>query len=168
MRIVKPIPVASLESLSFGSMFKAYCPWEDVFMSTSDLVDLSRLKSLDISISRAPSVLRNVRSIVPNLERLFINIHLQERHYDDLDEDDPEMVESIQEFNPLRFLAVRGLRPYSALQKVRSSTLLNEPHSSIHLSSKLDSFIPWRQTPKSDRSVSRESQSSEHPQPRKN
>jgi hypothetical protein len=86
-------------------------------MSTSDLVDLSRLKSLDISISRAPSVLRNVRSIVPNLERLFINIHLQERHYDDLDEDDPEMVELIQEFNPLRFLAVRGLRPYSALQR---------------------------------------------------
>ncbi|KAJ5215450.1 uncharacterized protein N7498_001857 [Penicillium cinerascens] len=115
---VKPIPVASLKSLSFGSMFKAHCPWEDVFMSISNLVDLSRLKSLDISVSRAPSLLRNARSIVPNLERLFINMHLQDRHYDYLEEDDPEMVELIQEFNPLRFLAVRGLRTYSALHRI--------------------------------------------------
>ncbi|KAJ5295554.1 hypothetical protein N7508_010375 [Penicillium antarcticum] len=118
MQSLKPMPVASLKSLSFGGMFKAYCPWEDVFMSISHLVDLSRLKSLDISVSRAPSLLRNVRSIIPNLQRLFINMHLQERHYDDLEEDDPEMVGLIQEFNPLRFLAVRGLRTYSALHKI--------------------------------------------------
>ncbi|KAE8138301.1 hypothetical protein BDV38DRAFT_270766 [Aspergillus pseudotamarii] len=67
----KPSPAACLVSLSFTS--PARCgPWEVTLPELANMVDLSRLHSLDISIHSDPTLLMRAASILTSLERLFL------------------------------------------------------------------------------------------------
>lgn len=84
------------------------------------MVDLSGLKSLDIGVSDKPHLLENLASILPNLERLFFDIHPMTRREEDVNKDDEDMVSIVQKLNPLQYFSLRGLRSLSYLRQILS------------------------------------------------
>lgn len=112
-------PKASLDSLSFDS-HPPLSPWEEVLSSMTHLVDLSRLRSLEIGVYSSPSTLKNVASELHGLERLYINMHPWKLHHEDIHADDEQMVAAVQAFRPLRYLCLEGLRSFISLRDILS------------------------------------------------
>lgn len=112
-------PKASLDSLSFDA-HPPLSPWEDVLSSMTHLVDLSRLRSLEIGVYSNPNTLKNVASELHGLERLYINMHPWKLHHEDIHADDEQMVAAVQAFRPLRFLCLEGLRSFISLREILS------------------------------------------------
>lgn len=110
-------PKASLDSLSFDA-HPPMSPWEGVLSSMTHLVDLSRLRSLEIGVYSSPDTLKNVASELCGLERLYINMHPWKIHHEDIHADDDQMVAAVQAFRPLRYLSLEGLRSFTSLRDI--------------------------------------------------
>jgi hypothetical protein len=108
---------ATLQSVAFEKG-PVLMPWEDIVHDLADLVDLSKLKSLDICVYQNPPLLRNAAAIMPNLERFFFDMHPKIRHEEDMSKDDEDIVSIVLELNPLRYLSLRGLRSFSSLRRI--------------------------------------------------
>jgi hypothetical protein len=113
------MPRASLDSLSFDA-HPPMSPWEEVLSSMSQLVDLSRLRSLEIGVYGNPAILKKVASELHGLERLYINMHPWKLHHEDIHADDEQMVAAVQAFRPLRHLCLEGLRSFTSLREILS------------------------------------------------
>jgi hypothetical protein len=112
-----PIPVACLDSLSldFGG---GHGPLEEILLKLGNLVDLSQLRSLDMSVYSNPSLLTQAASLFHRLDRLFVNIDPWAKRQEDANADDNEMVAAVRAFAPVRFLCLRGLRRTSSLDYI--------------------------------------------------
>ncbi|GIJ83410.1 hypothetical protein Asppvi_002230 [Aspergillus pseudoviridinutans] len=113
---LKPVPAACLESLSLD--IDGHRPSEEVLVKLGNLVDLSRLRSLDMSIYSSPSLLAQAASLFHSLERLFVAMDPWAKNNEDVNADDEEMVAAVLAFAPLRFLCLRGLRSTSSLDHI--------------------------------------------------
>ncbi|PKX93696.1 uncharacterized protein P174DRAFT_405823 [Aspergillus novofumigatus IBT 16806] len=113
----KPVPAACLDSLSlhFGS---GRGPLEEILLKLGNLIDLSRLRSLDMSIHSSPSLLAQAASLFHSLERLFVTMDPWAKPNEDVNADDEEMVAAVRAFAPVRFLCLRGLRSTSSLDHI--------------------------------------------------
>ncbi|KAF7169503.1 hypothetical protein CNMCM5623_002188 [Aspergillus felis] len=114
---LKPVPAACLEALSLDFR-DGNGPSEEVLMKLGSLVDLSRLRSLDMSIYSSPSLLAQAASLFHSLERLFVAMDPWAKHNEDVNADDDEMVAAVRAFAPLRFLCLRSLRNTSSLDHI--------------------------------------------------
>jgi hypothetical protein len=114
---LKPVPAACLESLSLDFR-DSYGPAEEVLMKLGNLVDLSRLRSLDMSIYSNPSLLAQAASLFHSLERLFVTMDPWAKHNEDVNADDEEMLAAVRTFAPVKFLCLRGLRSTSSLDHI--------------------------------------------------
>ncbi|KAJ5110137.1 hypothetical protein N7532_002782 [Penicillium argentinense] len=112
-------PTASLDSLSFDA-HPSLSPWEDVLLNMTQLVDLSRLRSLEIGVYSNPNSLRTAASKLHGLERLYINMHPWKLHHDNIHADDDQMVAAVMSFYPLKFLCLEGLRNFYSLRDILS------------------------------------------------
>ncbi|KAE8335848.1 hypothetical protein BDV24DRAFT_155685 [Aspergillus arachidicola] len=111
---VKPGPAASLVSLSFTS--PARCgPWEKTLLEMASFVNLSQLRSLDISIHSDPTLLMRAASILTSQSA-----------------EDEDMIAAVQAFNPLKYLWLRGLQRSESLHR-----LAIEPWDTNHQNSML-------------------------------
>ncbi|RAL16646.1 uncharacterized protein BO97DRAFT_467918 [Aspergillus homomorphus CBS 101889] len=116
---------AVLESLTF-SCFEPSKPLEHVLLNISTLLDLSRLRSLDIGAYAEPAMLTEAASKMVRLERLYIHMvpwykQRASRWLSDSDSatwDIEEMISVVQAFRPLRFLCMRGLRSFTSLDRI--------------------------------------------------
>ncbi|RHZ71790.1 hypothetical protein CDV55_105373 [Aspergillus turcosus] len=114
---LKPVPAACLDSLSldFGN---GHGPLEEILLKLGNLVDLSRLRSLDMSVYSNPSLLTQAASLFHSLDRLFITMDAWAKRNQDVNADDEEMVAAVRAFAPVRFLCLRGLRSNSSLDHI--------------------------------------------------
>ncbi|GFG24952.1 hypothetical protein IFM61606_04877 [Aspergillus udagawae] len=114
---LKPVPAACLDSVSlhFGS---GRGPLEEILLKLGNLIDLTRLRSLDMSIYSSPSLLAQAASLFHSLERLFVTMDPWAKPNEDVNADDEEMVSAVRAFAPLRFLCLRGLRSTSSLDHI--------------------------------------------------
>ncbi|PYI06992.1 hypothetical protein BO78DRAFT_386407 [Aspergillus sclerotiicarbonarius CBS 121057] len=112
----KPSPaVISLESLTFADP-DARRPLEHILLNISTMIDLSRLRSLDVGVYAEPTLLAQVASTLTNLERLYVNMGSRGQYkLDDNTSDVQEMIIAVQAFRPLRYLCLRGLRSLSSV-----------------------------------------------------
>ncbi|KAE8329331.1 hypothetical protein BDV39DRAFT_191539 [Aspergillus sergii] len=114
---VKPGLAACLVSLSFTS--PARCgPWEKTLLEMASFVDLSRLRSLDISIHSDPTLLMRAASILTSLERLFLTMDPWMVRTAGQSADDEDMIAAVQAFNPLKYLWLRGLQRSESLHRI--------------------------------------------------
>jgi hypothetical protein len=113
----KPVPAACLDSLSlhFGS---GHGPLEEILLKLGKLVDLSRLRSLDMSVYSNPSLLIQAASLLHSLDRLFVDMDPWTKRNEEVNADDNEMVAAVRAFAPVRFLCLRGLRRTSSLDPI--------------------------------------------------
>jgi hypothetical protein len=107
--------VSMLESIST----RESGPDESVFLKLSDVVDLSRLRSLEIGNFYSPFTLSRVAVRLPNLERLFISAFPGkwgpgEVGYLDINSDNEDAIAAIQAFNALKYLHISGIRAVSS------------------------------------------------------
>ncbi|GFF36178.1 hypothetical protein IFM46972_04800 [Aspergillus udagawae] len=114
---LKPVPAACLDSLSLDFR-DSYGPAEEVLLKLGNLVDLTRLRSLDMSIYSSPSLLAQAASLFHSLERLFVTMDPWAKPNEDVNADDEEMVSAVRAFAPARFLCLRGLRSTSSLNHI--------------------------------------------------
>ncbi|GKZ76117.1 hypothetical protein AnigIFM56816_005092 [Aspergillus niger] len=124
----KPSPATVyLDSLTL-IILEPYRPLEQILWNISSMVDLSRLRSLDIGVHSEPTMLSQAASFLISLERLYVHmvpwnkqrvLHW-DSHSEDATWDIEEMVSAVNAFRPLRFLCLRGLRSFSSLERIVS------------------------------------------------
>jgi hypothetical protein len=113
----KPVPAACLDSLSLD-LGGGHGPVEEILLKLGNIVDLSRLRSLDMSVYSNPSLLAQAASLFHSLDRLFVTMDARAKRNEDVNEDDEEMVAAVRAFAPVRFLCLRGLRSTSSLDHI--------------------------------------------------
>ncbi|KAL2843890.1 hypothetical protein BJY01DRAFT_248447 [Aspergillus pseudoustus] len=107
---VNPMPACSLDSISlFGRL--------NIIPKLATIVDLSRLRSLEIQVLEDPAVLEQAAWVLPNLERLFLSVWqvVQDR---DSGRDNDDLVAAIRAFRPLKYLSLCGFYSTSTLKRI--------------------------------------------------
>ncbi|KAL4914840.1 hypothetical protein BDW62DRAFT_135929 [Aspergillus aurantiobrunneus] len=102
--------VPALDSLSLCG------PHESVILRLAEAVDISRLLSLEMENYVDVALLRQIATLFPALERLFINP--DPSGWRELYDDHEDAITAIKTFPPLKFLCLRGLRNPSGLMKL--------------------------------------------------
>ncbi|OJI88778.1 hypothetical protein ASPTUDRAFT_79798 [Aspergillus tubingensis CBS 134.48] len=125
---VKPSsPVVCIDSLTFINGDPQQ-PHESILFNISTMIDLSRLRSLDLGVHSEPAMLGKVASILVHLERLYVGMvpwnkprtSYTEDNSVDAASDNEEMISAVQTFRSLRFLCLRGLWNFSSLDRILS------------------------------------------------
>ncbi|GIK04903.1 hypothetical protein Aspvir_009001 [Aspergillus viridinutans] len=111
---LKPVLAACLESLSLDFRDK-YGPLEEILLKLGNLIDLSWLRSLDMTVHSNPRLLAQAASLFHSLERLFVTMDPWAKHFN---ADDEEMLAAVRTFAPVRFLCLRGLGSTSSLDDI--------------------------------------------------
>ncbi|KAL3460847.1 hypothetical protein BJX64DRAFT_262321 [Aspergillus heterothallicus] len=107
---IKPVSACSLSSISlFGRL--------DILPKLATVVDLSRLRSLEIQVLEDPGLLKRAALALSNLERLFLSVWqvVQDR---DFGRDNDDLVTGVQAFRPLKYLSLCGFYSTSSLKRI--------------------------------------------------
>ncbi|KAJ0424018.1 hypothetical protein BJY00DRAFT_309828 [Aspergillus carlsbadensis] len=116
-RAIQPVPVASLESLTL--LDNAYPTY--VLPKLSGIVDLSNLRSLDITLDFDVYLFTDLAPSLVSLERLFAGVstpRLLDISPADSATDSPQAMAAVLAVKPLKYLCLRGLRDTANLHRI--------------------------------------------------
>ncbi|KAJ5312674.1 hypothetical protein PENANT_c007G05730 [Penicillium antarcticum] len=118
-----PVPVSSLESISIpgaGPGLRQTGPGEELLLKIMGVVDLSRLRSLQINSVRDSAKLARVATLLPSLERLFISAQplVWVSDFESTDIHRQDMVDAIRAFHPLEYLHLSGICSAPSLMQI--------------------------------------------------
>ncbi|KAL3471030.1 hypothetical protein BJX99DRAFT_33424 [Aspergillus californicus] len=116
-RMMQPTPVAELESLT---VLDFQSPMY-LFPKLASLIDLGRLRSLDIPIGKDTSLFLDFAPDLTGLERLFVGVsplRPSDQWPINIFTDNYEIISAVIAVKPLKYLCMRGLRETSSLHRI--------------------------------------------------
>lgn len=99
----------------FGGSFHSY---ERILLRISRIFDLSRLRSLEVPLTKDMILLGKVAPILHSIERLSAMRYQDNPEDLHIFRDESRAVEAIRSFRPLKDLRIRGIRSFDALHTI--------------------------------------------------